>query len=214
VGQLGLGTTTAQESPTWLTLPGVAVDVAAGESHTCIATDGREAYCWGFGKYGQLGQTVEPDPDMLGDGGPNAYRRMYAKLTPQKLPVTDVVRIAADGEQTCTAHSTGVSCWGQGLTDTHSAIAGGDLSATALVTSPWGGCRLGATGAACFGTFEALGAGESGDVLDGAREVALGSYACVVEANGDLRCYSDTDVAALAGTLQNARTPVVVPMPE
>lgn len=214
VGQLGLGTTTALESPTWLTLPGVVVDIAAGESHTCIATKDREGYCWGFGKFGQLGETVEPDPEMLGDGGPNAYLRMYAKLTPQKLPVTDVVRIAADSDQTCTAHSTGVSCWGQGLEDTHSAVAGGDLSATALVMSPWGGCRLGAAGAACFNTFKALGAGESGDVLDGVRSVAFGSYACVVEANGDVRCYSDTDVAALAGTLEDARTPVFVPMPE
>ncbi len=194
-------------------LPGLALDVAAGDDHTCAVIEGREAYCWGLGKSGQLGVQVQPDPTKLQGGGPDAWERIWSKATPQKLGVTQVVRVAAVGDDTCAAHASGVSCYGSaysGSAGTHP-MSGGDLSADRLVLSPWGGCRMGATGARCFGTFRGLGA-DADDVLDGARSVALGSYACVVEANGDLRCYSELDVQALAGVIDAPLALLDVPL--
>lgn len=215
LAQLGLGTYSASEPPTWLALPAAATDIAAGANHTCVVTVDQQALCWGLGKVGQLGVDVLPDQSLLEGAGSADWLRMYSKAAPQALSPTQVVRVTASGDETCLAHATGVSCYGQGhdASAGDAMLSGGDLSAERLVLSPWGGCRLGPIGAGCFGAFGALGSGQVGDVLDGAREVALGSYACVVEASGELRCYSDSDVQALAGTLDDVLTPRLVPLP-
>ncbi|MEE2811940.1 MAG: hypothetical protein VX320_01855, partial [Candidatus Thermoplasmatota archaeon] len=57
VGQLGIGTLTDVNVPTWAELPTgrSAVMIDAGTSHTCAVLDNGELYCWGLNADGQLG---------------------------------------------------------------------------------------------------------------------------------------------------------------
>lgn len=56
-GRLGTGNTTNQTTPAMVTLPaGVTfVSISAGETHSCAIGDNRNAYCWGSGDNGRLG---------------------------------------------------------------------------------------------------------------------------------------------------------------
>jgi len=56
-GRLGIGTTTDQTSPTAVinsTMSGTVTDISALDSHTC-AVAGGQAYCWGSGAFGRVG---------------------------------------------------------------------------------------------------------------------------------------------------------------
>jgi len=58
VGQLGDGSNIDRTQPTPLAVPLGALSIAVGESHTCLVTDGSQAYriyCWGSNGSGQLG---------------------------------------------------------------------------------------------------------------------------------------------------------------
>lgn len=56
-GQIGDGTTTLRTVPTRVVLPQglVAVDVAAGEDHTCAVLSDGKVHCWGSNANGKLG---------------------------------------------------------------------------------------------------------------------------------------------------------------
>ena len=61
-GQLGNGTLSDSDVPSLVTnLPHAAVQVVAGNSHTCaLLVDHQTVMCWGAGNYGQLGNGQTP----------------------------------------------------------------------------------------------------------------------------------------------------------
>ena len=85
-------------------VPGIddAIDVAAGESHTCAIHRDSSVSCWGHNGNGQLGS-----------GNTGFWRH---SVTPQKVEGIDaVIAIATGDSHTCVLRKIGaVSCWGRG----------------------------------------------------------------------------------------------------
>lgn len=79
--------------------PAGAVSIAASRSNACVATDGRELYCWGANSLGELG---------LGDQEP--------RDAPERVALDDVIAVdMAPGyiSRTCALTGGGdVFCWG------------------------------------------------------------------------------------------------------
>jgi len=110
-GRLGYGNTAwvglanLPSDVTDVNVGGVAVQITAGNAHTCALLVGGTVRCWGWAAQGQLGygnlQDIGDDelPSAAGD-----------------VPVgAPVVQIAADGNHTCALLDSGqVRCWGNG----------------------------------------------------------------------------------------------------
>ncbi|PID97883.1 MAG: hypothetical protein CSA83_02075, partial [Actinomycetales bacterium] len=62
-GKLGNGTTDNKLTPTAVTMPTGAIfnQITAGSGHTCALDSDNQAYCWGKGEYGKLGNGTEDD---------------------------------------------------------------------------------------------------------------------------------------------------------
>jgi alpha-tubulin suppressor-like RCC1 family protein len=84
---------------------GVAVQLVAGNAHTCALLVGGTVRCWGWGAQGQLGYGNTQD---IGDD--------ELPSTAGDVPVgAAVVQIAADGNHTCALLDSGqLRCWGNG----------------------------------------------------------------------------------------------------
>jgi alpha-tubulin suppressor-like RCC1 family protein len=97
-GQLGNGAhTQPQDTPVEAYEITNATQVAAGSAHTCAVLSTGHVKCWGFNRYGQLG-----------DG------TLFLPLDPvEVLGISDATEIAAGEEHSCAVLSTGhVECWG------------------------------------------------------------------------------------------------------
>ncbi|MFV2208673.1 RCC1 domain-containing protein [Actinomadura sp. LOL_016] len=95
-GKTGLGSATPVEVKG---LPSTPVQLAAGNFHTCALVQDGSTWCWGEGKYGQLGR------------GSN-------EMSSTPKPVTglegDPAFLFSGGYHTCVAFKDGgMSCWGQ-----------------------------------------------------------------------------------------------------
>jgi len=104
-GQLGygdgesLGDTTADLPPLDLSLGSPALQVAAGEFHTCAVVDGGSVKCWGRGNGGQLGY-----------GSPNNVLEPGGAIIAELASVQQVVLGSTHG---CALGDEGeVRCWG------------------------------------------------------------------------------------------------------
>ena len=98
-GELGNGET-ADSVPEPVKVIGLddAVDVAAGDWHTCALRSTGAVSCWGRNRDGQLGND---------DMGIDSYVPVSVR------GISDAVSVSANGEHSCAAHATGeVSCWG------------------------------------------------------------------------------------------------------
>lgn len=74
--------------------------IDAGFSHTCALHSNGGISCWGDNSFGQLGN---------GESGQDALSVVPVAVT----GITDAVKIAAGGHNTCALHSDGsISCWG------------------------------------------------------------------------------------------------------
>lgn len=74
-----------------------AVQVSAGEHHTCALTLAQEIWCWGHNEVGQLGD------------GTHSQRNEPKRIT----SLTNIVDVAAGGRHTCAVDEEGrVYCWG------------------------------------------------------------------------------------------------------
>ena len=83
-----------------------ATAIATGVSHNCALHADGTVSCWGYNRYGQLGN--------------GTYGRENNSSTPVKVQgVTDAVAIATSWSHTCALHTDGtVSCWGYDYSNT------------------------------------------------------------------------------------------------
>ena len=98
-GELGNGIT-ADSIPVPVKVIGLddAIDVTAGDWHTCALRSTGEVSCWGRNRDGQLGND---------DMGVDSYVPVSVR------GISDAVSVSANGEHSCAVHATGeVSCWG------------------------------------------------------------------------------------------------------
>ncbi len=108
VGQLGDGTIAARPKPgPVLGLGGDVAQIALGGHHSCALLADGGAQCWGWNRYGQLGNGRQnppavPEPVPLD---------VVVALAGARL--TGIDEIAAGGVHTCALMATGgVKCWG------------------------------------------------------------------------------------------------------
>jgi alpha-tubulin suppressor-like RCC1 family protein len=103
-GQLGDNiSNTNSKIPTLVSSPGLSfVKILAGDHHTCTLTAQGQAYCWGSGARGQLGNNNTMDQDL-----PTAVGVTI-------LPSGESFRtLAAGGDHTCGVTNQGSTyCWG------------------------------------------------------------------------------------------------------
>ncbi|MEU4163463.1 fibronectin type III domain-containing protein [Actinoplanes sp. NPDC026670] len=167
-GQLGDGGTTDRSSPVAVDAPAAGVTftqlAAAGERHTCgLGSDGK-AYCWGSGRYGQLGDGSVTD------------RLSPVAVNAPATGVTFTELAAAGYHHTCGQGSDGKAyCWGSassgrlgdgGTTDRLSPVAvnapATGVTFTEVIAGSDHTCGLGSdTVAYCWGK------GASGQLGDG-----------------------------------------------
>ena len=103
-GQLGIGSTTTEDTPQQVTTPASTgwTGVSAGYSYTCATRDDTTLWCWGWNLEGELGignTTNQELPQQV--------------ITPAS---TGWASIAAGGNHTCATRSdTTLWCWGDNL---------------------------------------------------------------------------------------------------
>ena len=207
--------------PDSTTPPAAATAVATGVSgeHTCVIVAGGEVKCWGYNKYGQLGDNTLSDI--------------------QRTPVTVVgltgaTALAAGRSHSCAIVAEGqVQCWGNNwhgqlgdgtLNDRRTpVIVTGLTGATAVAAGSGHTCAIVAEGqVTCWG---ASGAGQIGDGppinpltpvsvtgLTGATALAAGNgHTCALVLGGQVKCWGYNEYGQLGdGTRINAPTPVTV----
>lgn len=105
VGQLGNGGTSDRLSPTLTSSLGtgvVATEVTTAASHSCALHSTGSVSCWGFGGYGQIGNSAN-------------QQRTTPTLTSSFGSGVGATALAAGYDHTCAMLSNGyVSCWGLG----------------------------------------------------------------------------------------------------
>jgi cysteine-rich repeat protein len=201
---------------------GIAIQIAAGELHTCALLDTGDVRCWGRDLEGQLGYGNTID---IGDNE-----------TPASVGDINIggtaIQIAAGGDHTCVLLDTqAVRCWGQGFSgglgygnsndigNDETPASAGDVNVGGPVTKITAGlfhtCALLSTGTIrCWGDNGGgqLGYGNTNDIGDNevpstAGDIQLGGTAVEVSAGdfhtcarlttGDLRCWGLGALGAL-----------------
>ena len=221
-GELGDGTTTDRLTPTDVTglSTGVAA-VATGLEHSCALTTLGAVKCWGWNKYGQLGDGTRT-----------------RQLTPVAVSglTSGVLAIAAGSNHTCALLATGgVQCWGQNdsgqLGDGTLAVksvpvdvSGLTSGVAAITTSEGHTCAVMTLGGAkCWGSnrFSELGDGTTKRAkvpvdVRGLTGAAVGitageNHTCALMTGGGVQCWGANASGQLGdGTTKNRRTPTDV----
>lgn len=217
-GRLGNGSTSGIDGPSGVSgLSGVR-DVAAGLSHTCVATNSG-VQCWGRNDYGTLGTGV---PGPAGDGLPRVDR------------LTDAVELASGEDFTCARRDDGsVWCWGRndkGQTGQGQSgvkrVAGpvvGLANAVSVSTGQAHACATLRDGSVrCWGQGDQKQRGDSragiqnrpstvSSIRDALTVDAGDKHTCIVRRSGEVACFGDNNsrqTGASTGTV--ASTPVSV----
>jgi alpha-tubulin suppressor-like RCC1 family protein len=218
-GQLGNSEYSFSATSTATTVTGLtdAVEIDAGDAHTCARRQGGTLVCWGDNAYGKLadgttGSRSEPAP---------------------VLNLTDAIDLAVGGNHTCVRRSAAATvCWGpnfygevgDGTADfRQSPTVVIDLGAvTALAAGGYHTCARRASGsAACWGFNES---GQLGDTsamsrtapvdvstLTNVVELVAGSdFSCARLTTGGLMCWG----ANYEGQLGNSTTTGIATFPE
>ena len=199
-GELGNGVNENSAVPALAALmPGGVRNIAAGDDHTCAASENGEVRCWGFNETGQLGDgTTE-----------NAHAPVWVRGLPGKA-----LAVAAGWGHTCAlTEEGGVYCWGDNTNGQlgngsakdfiPSPMAVGGLSKGVMAITAKGGhtCALLDAGTVkCWGdnSYGQLGDGTAEDRktpvtvagLEGVRSVAAGwNYTCAIIAGEEMKCW-------------------------
>ena len=203
-------------------LPGgpdeITTDITAGDSHLCAIRAG-DAYCWGHGKYGELGN---------GDTNPREVPTQVIGL-----PVGKVTDIEAGEVATCAIADGVAYCWGKNEAgqlgdgtyadnETPQQVLGIVGTPTSITTGQDHACALTDDGSVfCWGHDDggALGVGQYvGDstvalpsLMTGADRVSIaGVHTCAV-ANEAAYCWGQGGTGALGdGNFSDSHTPIPV----
>ena len=221
-GQLGDGTTIDSTSPVEVgDVAGGTIGIAVGGDHTCALSDAGKMRCWGWNKFGQLG-----------DG---TTTNRSTPIDVASLP-DGIVAIAAGGAHSCAITAPGgVSCWGRntvgqlgdGTTTDHPTPVAVNGLTSGIVALALGGnhtCALTSVGGVrCIGanfagqlgdgtTIASVGPVEVGRLPGTIDAIAAGYFhTCGVTHAGGLMCWGANDVGQLGdGTLTDRSSPVDV----
>lgn len=101
--QLGTGQLATLAREPWLTLDVVgAIDVEAGDRHTCALHEDGAVSCWGHDNFEQLGRSLlNTEPSSR-----------FSSLPVWVSGITDAVAVAAGDSHTCAINLFNVLCWG------------------------------------------------------------------------------------------------------
>jgi len=238
-GRLGNGDSSIRTTPTITNSLGsgrTATAIASGGSHTCAILDNGAVSCWGYGRYG-----------MLGNGG-TTDTTTTPTLTSSLGMGRTAVAISSGFFHTCVILDNGdVSCWGSGddgqlgnggtadkYTPTLSSSLGTGRTAVALSSGQFHTCAILDNGAvSCWGKgYQGrLGNGDSwirttptitNSLGSGRTATAIasgGSHTCAILDNGSISCWgkgssgqlgnggiSQYDTPTLTSSLGNGRT--------
>ena len=179
-----------------------AVDISAGDLHTCVVRESGNMSCWGSNSFGQLANDLN---------WPNEFSAMPLSVT----NITDAVSVATGASHTCALREGGsVSCWGGNISgqlgtapaDTFFsrspvAVEGID-DATALAAGSGHTCAVRESGGVfCWGSnyHGQLGHGQDGGAnyekvqvagIDDAKEIsATIRHTCIAHATGEVSCW-------------------------
>lgn len=216
-GQLGDGTTTDRSEPVEVSgLSSGAIEITAGESHTCALTEAGGVKCWGLNSSGQLGDGTKTEKNVPTN---------VSELT------SGAVSISAGGEHTCSLMDDGgVKCWGisyngtitkkttpeavPGITGDAAEISAGYDYTCALMTSGgvkcWGRNYIGQLG---DGTIDDRSDPDYVSGLDsGVKAISSGfNHACALMAAGDVKCWGRNNFGQLGdGTNTDRLQPIIV----
>jgi alpha-tubulin suppressor-like RCC1 family protein len=212
-GALGNGSVANSATPVNVSgLTSGVAQISAGGYHTCAATTGGGAKCWGYNFEGQLGigifQTSPP----------------YGSLTPVDVSglTEGVMKISAGGVHTCAVTTGGdARCWGSnsdgqlgdgtfnssatpiglsGLTSSMAQISGGWYHTCAVTTGGaakcWGHNRYGQLGDGTTTTSDPFGIPMPVDVIgltSGVARISSGNstagHTCAVTIAGGAKCW-------------------------
>ena len=221
-GQLGDGTTTNSDLPVDVVgLDSGVTALAAGGNHTCALTSTGGVKCWGFNRFGQLGNDATTNSNQPVD---------VVGLS------SGVVALSAGHIHTCALINTGsVKCWGRnnsgqlgdgtttqrntpvdvmGLSDAVVAISTGGHH-TCVITDVGGVRCWGFGSSGQLGNAESYGSLVPVDVTglgSGVASIASGyEHTCALLKAGGVKCWGNNGSGQLGdGTTVNSSTPVVV----
>ena len=211
-GTLGNGTTGRPFRPVEVFgLSSGVTAIAAGLDHSCALTSSGGVKCWGYNRFGELGDGTTSDRstpvDVSGLG-------------------SGVTGIAAGGFQSCALTSAGgVKCWGGATGNRLTPVDVPGLgNATAIAAGSGHGCALTrAGGVKCWGRNDSgqLGDGTTRDsatpvdvsgLSSGVKAIATGAgNSCALTGTSGVKCWGLNDFGQLGdGTTGNHSTPVDV----
>lgn len=219
LGQLGDGAMTSRSAPVAVMLAARAIEVRAGDRHTCVRTGVGEVWCWGDNVGGQLGDgTTTASPLPVAVAG-----------------VTGATRLALGGSHSCAEVAGGVLCWGLGTrgqlgdaTMTSRSVAALVVGAIALPVRALCAGDLHSCVVDASGAVSCWGANLQGELGDGtlvdrsmpvavslpgpASDVVCGAHhSCAVLDSGAVWCWGRNVDAQLGdGTTTMRETPVAV----
>jgi alpha-tubulin suppressor-like RCC1 family protein len=162
---------------------------SASGPHTCALANGA-AYCWGWEKYGQMGNGTGDGTNATNIGSP------VVQVTGLSSGVT---AIAAGDKHVCAVHNGAVKCWGLncwsmgGAADCGGANAFGQLGDN-LASAPFSTTPVQVQG-----------------LTSGATAVALGQFSSCAVVNGGVQCWGRNVNGQLGdGTNTSSAVPVQV----
>ncbi|MGH2902659.1 MAG: RCC1 domain-containing protein [Solirubrobacteraceae bacterium] len=219
-GQVGNGTNRNKyTAPVAVSGISTAIEVAAGGFHTCALLSGGSVDCWGYNKYGELGDGTKQE-----------------RTTPVAVSgITNAVQISSGGFHTCAVLSSGkIECWGENAFEqlgdgtSENSLTPVAVSGISTATSVTAG-GLGTCATLSGGKVDCWGYGEFGELGDGKTEnssvpvavsgiteavavAAVGDFqACARLSTGTIDCWGDNEDGELGdGTTENSSVPVAV----
>jgi alpha-tubulin suppressor-like RCC1 family protein len=185
----GTGTFTGPAASAWNFR---AIQIAAGNRHTCALTASGGVKCWGYGTEGQLGNGLTPPVpstpvDVVATGqGPGG------------TALSDVTQIAAGLSHTCAlTTSGGLKCWGFAV----NGQLGNGATTPSTQSTPVDVCVTATTPGTCDGA-----------PLGGVAQIAAGgNHTCAITTSGGVKCWGRGVSDQLGdGATSNQSTPVDV----
>jgi alpha-tubulin suppressor-like RCC1 family protein len=184
---------TIRPSPTRTTAPSLYTTVSAGDKHACGVTDMGGVQCWGWNKYGQLGDGTRENRQL-----PVNSNGLTSGVTSVAAGTFHTCALTVDG---------GVTCWGKNADPNiiyePTNISGERSHVAAITAGVHHTCLLTDSGGVrCWGynSKKQLGIGTDQfssetpmDVVgltSGVKSIAAGSYhTCAVMENGGVKCW-------------------------